>query len=84
MKNSSSKKIFLVRMLRTLQLIAQNLNKLQNMEPLLIKKRYRYDKDVHDDACFEDNEENSDSTSLDNNILSKAIYIYNKLSTYRY
>lgn len=49
----------LVRMSRTLRLIAQDLNKLQNMELLRIKKRYGFHDDVRD-ACYEHNEKNGD------------------------
>ena len=59
------------RMLRSLRLIAQDLNKLQNMQSLHIKNRYGFDKNVRDDACYEDNEKNGDFASRDNSILSK-------------
>lgn len=36
-----------------------------------MKKRYGFNKDVCDDTCYEDNEENSDFASPDNIIHSK-------------
>ncbi|KAL9436133.1 hypothetical protein AB3S75_022236 [Citrus x aurantiifolia] len=61
----------LARMLRSLRLIARDLNKLQNMKSLHIKRRYGFDKNVRDDACYEDNEKNCDIALLDNSIISK-------------
>ena len=61
----------LARMLRSLRLIAQDSNKLQNMKSLHIKKRYGFEKNVCNDACYEDNEKNCDFALLDNSIISK-------------
>ena len=55
-------------MLRTLHLGSQDLEKLQNMELLCIKKKREFDKVVHDNAYYGRNviEENNDFASLVN------------------
>lgn len=58
-------------MLRILHLIAQGLEYLPNRKSLLIKQRQGFNDDVHDNAYYKDNEDNTDFTSLDNIIPSE-------------
>ena len=61
----------LVRMLRILRSIAQDLETLQNRKSLHIKQAYRFDEVVRDNACYENNNENGNFALLDNSIPSK-------------
>ena len=61
----------LIKMLRILRSIAQDLEKLQNRKSLHMKQAYGFDEVVRDDVCYEDNEENSNFVSLDNIIPSE-------------
>ena len=56
----------LIKMLRILGLISQDLDKLRDRKSLHIKQAYAFDKVVHDDVCYEDNEENGNFVFLDN------------------
>ena len=69
----------LIRMLGILCSIVQNLEKFQNRKSLHIKHIYGFDEVVHDDACYEENEEYGDFVSLDN-----IIHVYNKFLTHRH
>ena len=61
----------LVKMLRILHSIAQNLEKLWNRKSLHIKQAYGFDEVVRDSACCENNKENCNFALLDNSIPSK-------------
>lgn len=60
-------------MLKILCLIAQNLNKFEDMESMCMKARYGHNEDVRDVVSYKDNviEENNDFASLINDIPSK-------------
>ena len=61
----------LIKMLRILYSIAQDLEKLRNIKSLHIKHRYGFDELVPDDTCYEENEEDGDLVSVDNILPSK-------------
>ena len=71
----------LVKMLRILHSISQDLEKLQDRKYLHIKQAYGFDEVVYDDVCYEDNEENGNFVSLDNIIPSKENINWPFLST---
>ena len=71
----------LIKMLEILHLISQDLEKIRDRKSLHIKHAYGFDEVVHDDVCYEDNEENGNFVPLDNIIPSEENINWPFLST---
>ena len=69
------------RMLRILRLISQDLEQLRDRKSLHIKQTYGFDEVVHDDVCYEDNEENGNFVPFDNIIPSEENIDWQFMST---
>ena len=61
------------RMLRILHSISQDLEKLRDRKSLHIKQTYGFDEVIHDDVCYEDNEENEILATIITTISIKRI-----------
>ena len=71
----------LIRMLRILHSIIQDLEKFWNRKSLHIKHIYGFYEIVRDDACYEENEKDCELVSLDNIIPSKKSINWSFMST---
>ncbi|KAL9408597.1 hypothetical protein AB3S75_047050 [Citrus x aurantiifolia] len=71
----------LVKMLRILRSISQDLEKIRDIKSLHIKHAYGFDEVVHDDVCYEDNEENGNFVPFDNIIPSEENTNWSFMST---